>query len=55
MMFLFRAGGGIQLENFIHLKNGDMILKEYVNQFNALAGFGMELINTPHKKAVKFA
>ena len=31
-----------------------MTVKEYINQFNQLARFGLELVNTPHKKALRF-
>ena len=31
-----------------------MSVKEYVNQFNQLARFRLELVNTPHKKALRF-
>ena len=31
-----------------------MSVKEYVNQFNQLARFGLELVNAPHKKALCF-
>ena len=31
-----------------------MTVKEYVNQFNQLARFGLDLVNTPHKKALRF-
>ena len=30
-------------------------MKEYVNKFNQLARFGMELVSTPHEKALRFA
>ena len=53
--FLSQAEEGVQLEKFIQLKQRDMKVKEYVNQFNELARFGLDLINTTHKKALKFA
>ena len=31
-----------------------MPVKEYINQFNQLSRFGLELVNTPHKKALRF-
>ena len=31
-----------------------MTVKEYVNQFNQLARFGLDLVNTQHKKALRF-
>ena len=31
-----------------------MTVKEYVNQFNQLARFGLDLVKTPHKKALCF-
>lgn len=33
----------------------ELSIKEYVNQFNALAKYGLELLNTQKKKAMKFA
>ena len=30
-------------------------MREYVNKFNQLARFGLDLVNTPHKKALRFA
>ena len=32
-----------------------MTVKEYVNKFNQLAKFRLELVDTPHKKALRFA
>ena len=29
-------------------------MKEYINKFNQLARFGLELVNTPEKKALRF-
>ena len=43
------------MERFLALKQGSMSVKEYVNKFNQLARFGLELVNTPHKKALRFA
>ena len=37
------------------LKQGSMPVKEYVNNFNELARFGLDLVNTAHKKALRFA
>ena len=37
------------------LKQGGLSVKEYVNKFNELARFGFDLVNTPEKKAQKFA
>lgn len=45
----------MQLEKFISLKQESLSVNEYINQFNELSQFGMELVNTPHKKATKFA
>ena len=42
------------MEKFLALKHGSMSVKEYINQFNQLARFGLELVNTPHKKALHF-
>ena len=53
--FLSQAEESMQLEKFISLKQGRLSVKEYRNQFNELSRFGMELVNTPHKKATKFA
>ena len=50
-----QAEESVQLERFIGLKQGSLSVKEYINQFNELSRFGMELVNTPHKKALKFA
>lgn len=43
------------LDKFIHLKQSELTIMEYVNQFNELARYGFELINTMEKKALKFA
>ena len=42
------------MEKFLALKQGSLSVKEYVNQFNHLARFRLELVNTPHKKALRF-
>merc|ERR1711890_45145 len=52
--FLSQAERSLQLEKFLSLKQGSMAVKEYVNQFNQLARFGLDLVNTPHKKALRF-
>ena len=43
------------MERFLALKQGDMSVREYVNKFNQLARFGLDLVNTAQKKAVRFA
>lgn len=53
--FLSQTEESMQLEKFINLKQGSLSVKEYINQFNELSRFVMELVNTPHKKATKFA
>ena len=52
--FLSQAERSLQLEKFLSLKQGSMTVKEYVNQFNQLARFGLDLVNTQHKKALHF-
>ena len=52
--FLSNAERILQLEKFLVLKQGNVTVKEYVNQFDQLARFGLDLINTPHKKALRF-
>ena len=52
--FLLEAERSLQLEKFLFLKQGNMTVKEYVNQFDQLARFGLDLVNTPHKKALRF-
>ena len=52
--FLSQAEQSLQLEKFLSLKQGSMTVKEYVNQFNQLARFGLDLVNTQHKKALRF-
>ena len=55
MKFLSQAEESMQMERFLALKQGGIYVKEYVNKFNQLARFGLELVNTPHKKALRFA
>ena len=43
------------MERFLALKQEDLSVKEYVNKFNQLARFGLELVNTLQKKASMFA
>ena len=43
------------MERFISLKQRDMTVREYVNKFNQLARFGLDMVNTPQKKALRFA
>ena len=43
------------MERFLSLKQGNLSVKEYVNKFNQLARFGLNLVNTPEKKALRFA
>lgn len=52
MWFLSRAEGCMQMERFLGLRQGDMSIKEYVKKFNQLARFGLDLVNTPYKKAL---
>ena len=54
MKFLSQDERSLQLEKFLSLKQGSMTVKEYVNRFNQLARFGLDLVNTPHKKALRF-
>mgnify|MGYP002587432433 FL=1 len=54
MKFLSQAERSLQMEKFLTLKQGSMTIKEYVNQFNQLARFGLDLVNTQHKKALRF-
>ena len=51
--FLSDAERSLQLEKFLFLKQGDKTVGEYVNQFDELARFGLDLVNTPHKKALR--
>merc|ERR1712080_367923 len=55
LKFLSSAEDNLQMERFITLKQGDMSVKEYVNKFNQLARFGLDMVNTPQKKALRFA
>ena len=55
LKFLSQAEESLYMERFLALKQGSLSVKEYVNKFNQLARFGMELVNTPHKKALRFA
>ena len=55
LKFLSSAEESLQMERFLALKQGNMTVKEYVNRFNQLARFGLELVNTPQKKALRFA
>ena len=55
MKFLSQAEQSLQMEKFLTLKQGSLSVKEYVNKFNQLARFGLELVNTPHNKALRFA
>ena len=55
MKFLSQAESSMQMERFLALKQGNLTVKEYVNKFNQLARFGLELVDTPHKKALLFA
>ena len=55
LKFLSSAEANLQLEKFIALKQGDMTVREYVNKFNQLARFGLDMVNTPEKKALRFA
>ena len=32
-----------------------MTVREYISKFNELSRFGMDLVNTPYKKTLKFA
>ena len=52
--FLSQDERNLRLEKFLSLKQGSMTVNEYVNQFNQLARFGLDLVNTPHKKALCF-
>lgn len=54
MKFLSQAERSLQMEKFLTLKQGSMTIREYVNQFNQLARFGLDLVNTQHKKALRF-
>ena len=54
MKFLSQAERSLQMEKFWTLKQGSMTSKEYVNQFNQLARFGLDIVNTQQKKALRF-
>ena len=55
MKFLSQAERSIQMERFLALKKGNLTVKYYVNKFNQLARFVLELVDTPHKRALRFA
>merc|ERR1712080_330052 len=55
LKFLSSAEDNLQMERFITLKQGDMSVKEYVNKLNQLPRFGLVMVNTPEKKALRFA
>ena len=55
MKFLSQFEKNMQMERFLALKQGGMTVKEYANKLNQLARFGLELVDTPHKKALRFA
>ena len=55
LKFLSSAEENLQMERFIALKQGDMSVKEYVNKFNQLARFGLDMVSTTQKKALRFA
>ena len=54
MKFLSRVEENLYMERFLALKQGNLSVKEYVNKFNQLARFGLYLVNTPKKKALRF-
>ena len=53
--FLSRAESDRQLERFLHLKQGSSSVREYIRQLSELSRFGIELVDTPEKKAGRFA
>ena len=55
LRFLSSTEENLQMERFLSLKQGDMTVREYVDTFNQLARFGLDLINTAQKKALRFA
>ena len=55
MKFLSRAEESLYVDRFLALKQENLPVREYVNKFNQLARFGLDLVNTPHKKAPRFA
>ena len=44
--FLSRAEENLYVERFLTLKQGNLSVKEYVNKFNQLARFGINMVNT---------
>ena len=44
--FLSWAEENLYMERFLALKQGNLSVKEYVNKFNQLARFGLDLVNT---------
>ena len=46
LKFLSSAEENLQIERFLALKQGYMSIREYVNRFNQLARFGLDLVNT---------
>ena len=52
--FLSRAEENLYMERFLTLKQGNLSVKEYVNQYNQLARFGIDMVYTPEKKALRF-
>ena len=55
LRFLSSVEENLQMERFLSLKQGDMTIREYVDKFNQLARFGLDLVNTAQKKAMHFA
>ena len=55
LKFLSQAEESMYMERFLTLKQRNLTVKEYVTEFNKLARFGLEMVNTPHKKALRFA
>jgi hypothetical protein len=51
--FLSSAEENLYMERFLTLKQGNLSVKEYVNKFNQLARFGIDMVNTPEKKALR--
>ena len=54
MKFLSRAEENLYMERFLALKQRNLSVKEYVNKFNQLVRFVLDLVNTPEKKALRF-
>ena len=50
LRFLSSTEENLQMERFLSLKKGDMTVREYVDTFNQLARFNLDLINTVQKK-----